>query len=367
MNHVTQLESTDGRNIDEQLGTLSGEASLQKSRDDKPEETNADRHVFHDAPSATAALADPTYYGRPLLKKSVWSWAIPLYYYAGGTAGGVVVLGAAATLAGRRAFPRLIARSRWIGTAGGAVSAALLIYDLGKPARFLNMLRVFRPTSPMNMGSWILTGFSSLAGASAIMPVQAVAGPAAVGAGAFGLLLSGYTGVLVANTAVPIWQRPHRIMPLLFISSAASSAAALLDLFRWNKSEQRAIDIFGTVAKTTDLALSQFAESRIGSVPEAAEPLHKGFGGFLWQTAKILTAASLALSIAPGQSRRKTRWIGLLGTAGALCLRFSIHEMGRRSAENPRATFHQQRAGQGAYEIAGRAAITGPHAERAVS
>src|SRR6185312_6208255 len=110
--------------------------------------------------SQPAASEDPTYYGRPVIKKPVWSWSIPLYYYVGGTAGGAAVLGAAATMMGRDHFPRLIPRSRWIGAIGGAASAALLIYDSGKPSRFLYMLRVFRPTSPMNMGTWILSGFS---------------------------------------------------------------------------------------------------------------------------------------------------------------------------------------------------------------
>jgi formate-dependent nitrite reductase membrane component NrfD len=339
---------TDGRNIDPQLGTLSGEGSAQFTLDDRPHDKSLSRHVFEGAPVQSAAH-DPTYYGWPIVKKSPWSWSIPLYYYVGGTAGGSAVLGASATLLGRGRFPLLTVRSRWIGALGGAVSGALLIYDLGRPSRFLNMLRVFRPTSPMNMGTWILTGFSAAAGFAAVAScgparLHVLSDIAAVKAGVFGLVLSGYTGVLVSQTAVPVWQRPHRTMPLLFLASAAASASSLMSFFEWNESERRAIAVFGFAGRLADLGCGQIAEQQIGSVPEAARPLREGLSGLLWNAGKAFTAASLALSLAPGSSRRKDRWIGALGTAGALCLRFGIHYAGQRSAENPRATFHQQRA-----------------------
>ena len=148
--------ASDGRNIDPGLGTLSGEGSAQQSGATRPDEKGVSRHVYQ-GPSAQDSPADPTYYDRPLIKQSVWSWSVPLYYYVGGTAGGSAVLGAAVTLFGRDQFPRLIVRTRWIAALGGLTSGALLVYDLGRPSRFLHMLRVFRPTSPMNVGSWILT------------------------------------------------------------------------------------------------------------------------------------------------------------------------------------------------------------------
>jgi len=354
-------QTSDGRNIDEELGTLSGEASHQAGTSDA---TGPSPEVYRGVPSQIAGDLNPTYYGRPVIKKSVWSWSVPLYYYVGGAAGGCAVLGAAATLTGTSDFDHLISRTRWIAALGGALSGALLIYDLGKPARFLNMLRVFRPTSPMNMGSWVLTGFSLTAGVSAVGP-RAVGNAAGVGAGVFGLVLSGYTGVLVSNTVVPVWQRPHRTLPLLFLASAAASASSFLDLFKWSPAEERAIVIFGALGKLADIACCQMAEQQIESVPEAVAPLRVGLSGVLWNAGKALSAASLVLTLAPGSSRRKTRWIGILGTAGALCLRFGIHYAGQCSAENPRATFDQQRAGQGAFEIARRAAVTGPDGERA--
>jgi len=324
---------TDGRNIDPALGTLLGEGSGQEVT---VQEKRYPPHVPPQEPG------DPTYYGHAVIKKSVWSWSIPLYYYVGGATGGCAVLGAAATAMGRESFPRLVVRSRWIAFAGATISGALLIYDLGRPSRFLNMLRVFRPTSPMNLGSWVLTGFGGLAGASAVMP-GAIGDAAGLGAGVFGLVLSGYTGVLVANTVVPVWQRPRRTLPPLFLASAAASASSLLDFFDLSPAEERAVTAFGVMGKLVDLACCQIAEEQVAEVPEVVRPLREGLSGFLWNAGKALSAASLVLSLAPGSSRRKGRWIGVLGTAGALCLRFGIHYAGQASAQNPRATFHQQR------------------------
>ena len=63
----------------------------------------------------------------------------------------VVDLGAAA-----RTLPRLRRRCRRLSLVSIIVGTAALIADLGRPSRFFNMLRVFRPTSPMSMGSWLL-------------------------------------------------------------------------------------------------------------------------------------------------------------------------------------------------------------------
>jgi formate-dependent nitrite reductase membrane component NrfD len=334
-------DSGDGRNIDPQLGSLSGEGSLQRGAVQE-----AHRIETRGTEYPTGTL---TYYDTPVIKRAVWSWTVPLYYYVGGTAGGSAVLGAAAILIAPAEFPRLIVGTRWISALGGVISGGLLIHDLGRPSRFLNMLRVFRPTSPMNLGSWVLTGF----GAASTVSLVAMEGPpflhrigkiAGIKAGVLGLILSGYTGVLVANTVVPVWQRPRRMLPLLFLASAMSSASSLLDFFDWNLRERKAIALFGAIGYLADLTCGQIVEQQIALVPEAVKPLHEGFSGFLWRAGKAMTAISLALSLAPGHSNRKRRCIGVLGTTGALCLRFGIHYAGQRSADNPRAIFLQQHA-----------------------
>ncbi len=192
------------------------------------------------------------------------------------------------------------------------------------------------------------TAFSSAIGFSAFAlrgpaAVRTLGDIAAVKAGVFGLVLSGYTGILISQTAVPVWQRPHRTLPLLFLASAMASASSVLNFFDWNPAEQRAIAVFGTAGQLADLGCGMAAEKQIQEVPEAAKPLAEGFSGFLWKAGKALTIASLVLTLMPGRSRARRSWIGALGTAGALCLRFGIHYAGQRSADNPLATFHQQR------------------------
>jgi len=259
-----------------------------------------------------------------------------------------MALGAAATLLNRQGLPNLVSNSRWIGTAGSALSAYFLIHDLGRPERFLHMLRVFRPTSPMSMGTYILSGFSSFTGLAAILQLappsfRRLADASAVLGGVFGLGLAGYTGVLVSHTVVPVWRRPHRVMPVLFLASGTASAAALFDFLGVNHREHRAVAIFGAAGKMVELVAATELERQVAETPEAVRPLREGVSGLLWQSGKILTAASLALTLIPRPSRRVRVLTGILGTAGALCVRFGIHYAGQQSALNPRATFHQQR------------------------
>src|SRR3954465_1970154 len=111
------------------------------------------------------ASPDTGYYGIPLLKQPSWTWEIPLYFFVGGAAGAAAVVGAVANYTG--ADRKLVRDARWIAAAGTVLSPALLIADLGKPMRFLNMMRVFKPQSPMSVGVWTLVGFSAGASATA--------------------------------------------------------------------------------------------------------------------------------------------------------------------------------------------------------
>jgi hypothetical protein len=142
--------AADGRYIDPAMGTLAGEGSQQAVA---PVVVPDLAHEIRPAPAdALDAALGPSYHGAPVLKEPVWQWYIPAYFYVGGVAGAAAALGAAAQLAVgggspgalRRRLPagehRLVRRCRAIATAGAGISAALLIADLGRPARFLNML-----------------------------------------------------------------------------------------------------------------------------------------------------------------------------------------------------------------------------------
>jgi formate-dependent nitrite reductase membrane component NrfD len=165
--------------------------------------------------------------GRPVIKEPVWTWEIPLYFYTGGLGGASAGLAWLAERTGNRE----LARRAW-GAAllGSTASPALLISDLGRPARFLNMLRLFKITSPMSVGSWLLAATGPAIGVSALEGLAGRArGPASVAkplAAVLGLLVSTYTAALIADTAIPVWHEGRRLLPASFAGSAAASAGA---------------------------------------------------------------------------------------------------------------------------------------------
>ncbi len=342
--------ATDGRDISASVATLQGEAAQQRVR-------GADRHLEEIAPQPWGRVPeitarDTTYYDRPMLKKPVWSVDIPIYYFLGGTAGAALTLGAAFQLVARgksRDLRELAAACHWIGIIGSTAGAAFLIHDLGRPARFLAMMRVFRPTSPMNIGVWILGSAAPTAIATglflnrkgALGKVGEVCGYAS---GVFGAGLAGYTGVLVSNTAIPAWQESQAWLPVLFFASSASAAASVIDIAVTHEAAQRMTAVLGTAGRIAEIAAALKVEHAASSTPKVSEPFKKGGTATLWKAATALTAASLAVSLLPGRSRKRARIAGLLGTAGSLCLRFAIHYIGNRSAQEPRASFQSQRS-----------------------
>ena len=170
-----------------------------------------------------------SYYGRPILKEPVWREPdVPLYLVLGGMAGASAAMAAVAAAAGRPDLARVGA----LTAAGGALtSVGALVHDLGRPERFLNMLRVFKPTSPLSVGSWILSPFSALAAASAgsaltgLLP--SVGALARGAAGLLGPAMCTYTAVLLADTAVPAWHEAYPELPFAFAGSALTSAAGV--------------------------------------------------------------------------------------------------------------------------------------------
>ncbi len=199
------------------------------------------------------------YYGLPLLKEPVWTWEVPAYFFVGGAAGAAAMVGAAAQIAG--ADPDLVRDARWIAGAGAAISAPLLIADLGRPERFLNMLRVFKVQSPMSVGVWTLTAFGTFASAALFaqeiqkrtdLPVRVIGNAAAMLSAATGLVMATYTGVLIGATAIPVWSKHVSVLPVHFGTSALASAVSLLELAGHRAS---ALNILGFVAAAVETYL----------------------------------------------------------------------------------------------------------------
>lgn len=292
---------------------------------------------------------ETTYYDRPVLKEHLWIWAVPAYFFIGGAAGAAATLGTVVeAFHPEGSSARLVRRCRALSVVGLGASTGLLIVDLGRPARFLNMLRVFRPSSPLSVGSWVLAAAAPAnAGAAVLAGKGGFAGllgrACSVGAGATGLPLTGYTAVLLANTAVPVWSEGATTLPPLFVSSAMASAASILELGELDEDEAAIVSRFGNLGRVAELIAAEVYERRVSRVDAVGEALRGGRGGMLWRAAKALGLGGLLVSLF-GRSRASRRVSGALGVLSSLTLRWAVVDAGRMSSLEPRATFDLQRS-----------------------
>jgi hypothetical protein len=297
------------------------------------------------SPSVAArTAADPglrSYHGRPVLKEPAWTWEVPWYLFFGGMAGGSSMLAAGATATGR---PQLARRARLVAAVSAGVSTPLLVADLGRPARFLHMLRVFKPTSVMSMGSWLLAGYSSAASVAAGLAeferLPRVRALADAGAGVLGAGMLTYTGALVADTAIPVWHEARHELPALFAGSGLASAGAAATLLTptAHAGPARRLAVAGAAV---ELAADTVMRRRLGEIGEVYE--HEEAGRF-HRAAATATTVGGAL-VAAGGARR--RWLTAAGSlallAGSVCQRWSVYRAGFQSARDPLATIGPQR------------------------
>jgi len=274
-----------------------------------------------------------TYYDLPVVKAPPWGWYIPAYFYTGGVSGAAATLGGALDLLGRS--PVLARRLHWIAAIGEATSSVLLIVDLGRPERFVNMFRVFRPTSPMNMGTWILSAATASGGLALLARTRVTA----AASGLVGTMLSTYTGVLVGNTAIPVWKAARNQLPVWFAAASAAGLGSLLEL----GSPSPLVRVYAGIAKVAELVTADRVE-RAADDAGVGKPLREGRAGAMWRGAKWLRAASLVATLWPSRGRTRGVVAGVLGTASAVLARFALVEAGKASAADPRATFEPQRA-----------------------
>src|SRR6266581_3409632 len=118
-------------------------------------------------PDPERELQEPSYYDYPVLKAPVWKWEIIWYFFFGGLAAGCYVIASIAALFGSKEDRAVVRAGYYISLLALIFCPPLLIKDLGRPERFLNMLRVFKVKSPMSMGTWCVVGFSFFSGIAA--------------------------------------------------------------------------------------------------------------------------------------------------------------------------------------------------------
>ena len=295
-----------------------------------------------------------SYYGRPVVKPAPWGHEIAAYLFLGGVAAGSGLLGAGAQLTGR---PKLRRNSRLSALVTVVLSAALLVHDLGRPERFLNMLRTIKLTSPMSLGSWILSAFSvgtSVAAAAEIdrmtgqrlplgplRPVlRAVEGPAGLQAAVFAPPLGVYTAVLLGDTATPTWNAAHEDLPFVFVSSAslASAGLAMITTPVAETGPARRLAVLGVLG---ELAAMKLMERRMD--PVAAEPLHRGNPGRMLRWSERLVIAGGLGTVFAGRHRGVAVASGLALMAASALTRFGVFEAGLESTHDPRYTIEPQK------------------------
>ena len=287
------------------------------------------------------------YYGLPLLKPPTWTWEVPLYFFLGGIAGVSTCIAFAAQVF--HAEFSLIRVALWIGLIGASVCPALLISDLGRPARFLNMLRVFKVQSPMSMGAWILAGFAGcvflavvgielVARGYTYPAIVAVLWAVEVAAALMGLLLASYTAVLIGATAIPVWSQNRKLLPAHFLASGLGGAAGILELAGFLVP---ATQILGFAASGIETAIEILLTVRKGA---ADKPLHHGVSGATLRIAAILEGPAALLIRALWHAEPRGRYTAAICfLVGALMSRYAWVWAGRQSSHDTETLFALQR------------------------
>jgi formate-dependent nitrite reductase membrane component NrfD len=304
------------------------------------------------------------YYGVPVIHGSHWKWLIIWYFFFGGISGASAVIAAVARLPGGEEAARLARSATYVSVVALLPCPPLLILDLGRPRRFLNMLRTFRPSSPMSLGSWGLTAFGAIVTLAAANQLsqdlrrrqgrrdrviqhrlaRSLAPPTALA----GFFLAGYTGTLLAATAVPLWAKRPTLLGPLFLASAmasgASAVAAVQTIANADDEEMTArLHRLEAVATITEGAL---LTAWLVSLGPTNKPLMEGKLGGVVRHVIVgagMTAPLALTAAAPRLPRRLRRVANLVAPILTLCgvfaLRYTVVEGGRRSADDPQATF----------------------------
>jgi hypothetical protein len=283
-------------------------------------------------------------HSRSVIKPPVWKPVIPFYFYAGGVAGASAGLAALSELRGNEILAR---RARLAALAGAGVSPALLIADLGVPRRFLNMLRLFKITSPMSVGSWTLSAFGVATGLAALDDWTGVLPPGvgtpAKGASALlGLPVATYTAALIANTAVPVWHEARAELPLVFAAGAATGAgaAALITTPTAHAAPALRLAVGGAAVELAAVTSMERRLGELGAPYRAAGPARTPA-----RLAKGITLAGALVAAGMGRRSRAAAIVGgALLSAGAILTRWSIFKAGAQSAADPDASVRPQRA-----------------------
>jgi len=324
----------------ERVPDLASEQRLMSLRDEAERKGLVTATGIRPAGSPIPRASEETgYYGIPLLKEPQWTWEIPLYFFVGGAAGSSAVIAAMADWIGDDF--ELARHARWVATAGSALSSGLLISDLGRPSRFLNMLRIIKPQSAMSVGAWTLAAFGTFSAATTFaklvqerwdfLPVKIVANLSQFASAISGLPFHNYTGVLIGATVIPAWNKNIETLPIHFGMSGVQSACSILELLGH---ENHALNILALLANTFETYEGFELERR---TERELRPLKRGASGWITRAGGMLSGPlPLALRIAAlfSDSKRIRQAAAISGIAGSLLTRYGWVQAGHASARD---------------------------------
>ncbi len=308
------------------------------------------------APRPAPSYQGPTYYDRSTVKPSPFNWMVAAYIFVGGVGGAAQIISTLADLCSHEEAKTVVRPGRLIALAANVIGPPLLIADLHTPSRWFNMLRIFRATSPMSIGSWILTAFGSFAGATAAADVadsvpalrargmfRRVARMLQVPAALAGAGMTFYTGGLLAATSTPLWAAAPRLLASRFASASMAAAAAALSLIQWRRGYQktaRRLENLAALAAAAELGLGQasdrvYAETGVGSA--LYDPTYAPGYRAAELLGNVLPLALYGLDrLVFRRSGRLSRPASVALIAGSAALRQVIMYAGNESARRPR-------------------------------
>jgi formate-dependent nitrite reductase membrane component NrfD len=307
----------------------------------------ADPQQLAEANRRGRALPLPETVQGPVIKPPVWTWEVPAYFWLGGVASGASFVALACDAAGDHRSART---ARAVALTAVGPAPLLLIADLGRPARFLNMLRIFKPRSPMNLGAWALVAFSALDAAAVgadLLGLRRTARGLGAATALVGGYLGSYTGVLLAATAVPLWARSRLLLGPIFVATATATGAAAtrLTLVARGLPEghptRLALGTLETGAMVTELGLSMLNERRLHDVAGA---MTEGRPGLLFKLARGSVTAGLLLRFVRRPLGPRAHHVASgLYLVGGLAFRYAWVEAGKASARDDLAVARMAR------------------------
>ena len=309
-------------------------------------------------PETDQRREDKNYYGVPPIKHAHWTWQIPIYFWIGGLGAGAHMFSTVAQLLGHR-DEALQRASRYTVLVTMILSPILLIWDLGRPERFYNMMRILKLRSPMSVQTWSLLVFGNLAG---LLAARQAAKDGLLGSNVIsrlaiqtipdrllsvlalpvGLNVGSNTGNLLSATSVPLWARNWLFMGPVFLASGLSTALSWLSLVLnlTRSGEEKTLRVLHRAEKATILIEAGLITASLARMGRWSKPLFSREVAPLFVGGTLLGGILAPFLLLSGkESRGKSRIASVLALAGGLAFRFAMIRGGRMSADDPEAYF----------------------------